>query len=229
MTKPFVRSAVLLCCVMAATHAQSATYELVSRVVGSTDWVLLDSLPGFANLPWVHGDTTFDVTTRALVEYSGSGSLQQNETNAEMSISVRGEPALTSTVRGSLFISTGRVGPDIHIYQSFMGGDDWKFFSLDQTFKTYAQPGADYTSLPSSVPFGATTGYLDYTIYVDHQQVIVGDMEGTIESASFTLTPVPEPTTWAMLVAGMLVTGSVLRRRRIWESPGDHGITHNPR
>jgi hypothetical protein len=224
--KPSIRSAVLLCCATVAAHAQSTPYEFVSRVTGSTDYFALNYLPGDGELPYYPNGATFDITTRALIDYSGGSYIYVPEVNIELTISANGGPALTKTLTGSLQLSSSvNASGTVSVWQSVSGGD-FVYFSLDQYFETYLPAGAAYTGLAMNVPFGPTAGSLDYRVTADHQQVFLNWIYADFENSSFTLSPVPEPTTWAMLAAGMLVTGSALRRRRGGQGTGGRGVVH---
>ncbi|CAH0354756.1 FxDxF family PEP-CTERM protein [Aquabacterium sp. CECT 9606] len=86
--------------------------------------------------------------------------------------------------------------------------------------KLYKEAGAEDTFL-GSYTFDGTTGstyhYFDLTSPGEYYYNVVGQATGSIGgfySLSSATTPVPEPTTLAMTLAGLVAAGSMYRRRQ---------------
>lgn len=76
-------------------------------------------------------------------------------------------------------------------------------------------PGFDLggtTHVSLTIPLLAGGNELKFRYYSDNPQGLANEGWGV---TSFTVTPVPEPETWGMLLAGLGLVGALARRRRI--------------
>ena len=101
-------------------------------------------------------------------------------------------------------------------YISFFWGSPDTFNTLTvnstvgpaQTFNTafFGISGTGNQSLAQSVQFQATSGSITSLVFASSTN--------SFEAARFSITPVPEPETYALMLAGLGVVGFVARRRR---------------
>lgn len=221
MRGPILRAAALLCCA-AAIQAHAAPYQLTSHVSGVGEF----SLYHFGIDVQSDGWAAYDVTYRATIDYNGSGPYDSTvDIPVEVTIAVAGKPVQTSTITGAFSIErTSYIhGPNVgksYLLQRlsvYAPSSSWK---LGMTFEQTMEFDGTLASGPDNLPFalsaGPSSGSLNYYVYAatDVGDMGAGSAYGTITNMSFTLAPVPEPTGWAMLGAGLLLTGAVARRRQ---------------
>ncbi|WUR14926.1 PEP-CTERM sorting domain-containing protein [[Empedobacter] haloabium] len=215
-------AATLLCCVLVTGHAQAAPYQLTSHVGGVATYFNIDGY-GFHDLVDGSGHTAFDITWRALIDYSGSGDYASPGYGAvELTIAINGQPAQTSTIEGLFFVdrsnfsSTPEAGTAFVTQSLIIMPMGWgNGLSFRQATAFPPDLASDPGSLPAHVPAGASSGRIEYSLYYSNEEgeFRYGGIDGQVTDMSFTLVPVPEPAGWAMLGAGLLLTGVVARRR----------------
>ena len=121
------------------------------------------------------------------------------------------------------FENTGKVsksGSFLDTYTFTLGGEsvvDATFLSRNINFGSYSLfDGTGMTSLYSSSFGGQASFSNSWTLDVGVYSFAIGGMAGSAGSYSLvaSTTPVPEPETYAMLLAGLGIIGFVARRRR---------------
>ena len=134
------------------------------------------------------------------------------------------------TVPGSLFLSAG-VAPnnsspaDMKFagtgldYISFLWGSPDLYNTL--TVKSTGNPDAVFTVGAASLNFSVTNGNQAFSQYVEFfgngakiTDLIFGSTQDAFEATNFSVTAIPEPETYALMLAGLGAVGFMARRRR---------------
>ncbi|WUR14927.1 PEP-CTERM sorting domain-containing protein [[Empedobacter] haloabium] len=178
------------------------------------------------NIVGAQGDR-FDITYRAVVDYSGFGQYgSYGSIPVEITFGLNGFEGQTNTIMGGLSMYRTRYtsGPDVgKTYLSFSFVSNFlvepnRGFEFYHLVEFDGALAANPYSLPFNVPETASSGDMMAVFYERgwSETHYYGEAGGPIDSISFSLTPlpVPEPAGWAMLGAGLLLTGAVARRRR---------------
>lgn len=162
------------------------------------------TLPGVASAAVIYDLTLTDASNPA---YSGTGVLVLNvaapATGPQVDYTNAQVAKLTFTIDGQTF-TYGGPGSSLTAVRF----DNGQF--NDISFGQEIGPPANRYALHT------TAGYDFY--YNNEQSLAVGTITSTLASA------VPEPSTWAMMVAGLGVLGAVLRRRKM-SRPAEKSVT----
>ncbi len=134
------------------------------------------------------------------------------------------------TVAGNMFLSAGPAPNNnspstMHFagtgldYISFLWGSPDLYNLL--TVKSTGNPDKTFTVGPTSLNFSVTNGNQAFSQYVEFfangskiTDLIFSSPQDAFEVTNFTVTAVPEPETYALLLAGLGAVGFMARRRR---------------
>ena len=134
------------------------------------------------------------------------------------------------TVAGNMFLAAGPVPnnnspADVHFagtgldYISFLWGSPDLYNTL--TVKSTGNPDAVFTVGAGSLGFPVTNGNQSFSQYVEFfgngakiTDLIFASTQDAFEATNFNVAAVPEPETYALILAGLGVMGFMSRRRR---------------
>lgn len=209
--------------VLAAGSAQAVTIVTVeaagvqtTTIAGSTAYETFDAVPGYTS-PYVtsFGGSSFTGTFSSVLPgnadpYGGAGGIGRYET-------VQGTTVLTVT-GGTDYFGLWASALD--------GGNAVAFYSggnLVDTISLVSVPlDNSYAGNPNANFLGQNAGeryaFFNFVVIGGYDEVrFIQNTGGGFELDNVTVgtvTMVPEPASWAMLIAGFGLTGAVMRRRR---------------
>ncbi len=189
---------------MAATHV--VTYSAASCVGGCTDGSPIDELFG----------SVADVVVanyRLDSGYSIVGGLNYWSDSYSGSSAAYADDAANLT-RGAVAFFVNRPGT-ITLVSADFGG--WPNYAVDIGWELFSPAGTMAVGSVTTNPSALTTVTFNASAGLNQPIALIFGPDaynGGVQNLVFSFDAVPEPGTWAMLIAGFGLTGGALRRRR---------------
>lgn len=188
-----------LCLSLAAASSANATIIITEASAFQGEIVLIDGTPGVTTGPKIFGHTN---QTNIGITYDGLGQT--------LEVQGSGQSFITGTDlnRLSYYITSGLLFFDTE-FKISGATDTIDFTVIDDSGTPTVFSDVDLTQGSGFVGFQAIDGQLIKSVS------FTVDDGGTFEEfRQLRLTPIPEPASWAMMLAGFGLVGAAMRRRR---------------